>query len=436
MRTINIVFKSLYACAHQCGFCHVLYVPRNNSYMPTGDVKATFDEMERMFAGNRVELEMSGGEFTMRKDAVELISYLRRKQIWWSSLVLDTMGVFLGDEPLARALGSLFDKANVSIHACDAALHAATSASRTRFEDLEAGLRNVFRYFPAVFTNTSLTTLNYNRVSEIAEFVLRARESSPQTPLYCLFYIPVYREYGESTKENRLRLQGEDNAAFVPRPETMEILRTEFARARALLAVHGVPAILRDFNVPACIYDSITGSFPDSSFGIPNFTAGSYFIDYAHPIAGRHTLDEVYPTTQGRSKLAECRECIVDELCAGIPTAWSDAGYRAAPVDEERYAAAFPMQLLNQTLFTVFHDAVKARQVLSCIPIDWPRLAVSFAGWLAGDKIRAARCRISALSAPERSQLLIRYLAASGENGAAQLANILTEEMRLPVSYA
>ena len=39
MRTINIVFKSLYACAHQCGFCHVLYVPRNTSYMTTEEVR-------------------------------------------------------------------------------------------------------------------------------------------------------------------------------------------------------------------------------------------------------------------------------------------------------------------------------------------------------------------------------------------------------------
>src|SRR4029077_3193040 len=123
MRTINIVFKSLYACAHQCGFCHVLHVARNNSFMTTPEVKTTFDQIEALFAGSRVELEMSGGEFTMRKDAVALIEYLRTKRIRWSSLVLDTMGVFLADDDLARSLGSLFDKANVSVHACDPELH-------------------------------------------------------------------------------------------------------------------------------------------------------------------------------------------------------------------------------------------------------------------------------------------------------------------------
>src|ERR1035438_6063793 len=53
--TVNIVIKSLYACAHQCGFCHVLHVPRNISYMPTAQVKETFDRIEEMFEGRRVE---------------------------------------------------------------------------------------------------------------------------------------------------------------------------------------------------------------------------------------------------------------------------------------------------------------------------------------------------------------------------------------------
>jgi hypothetical protein len=404
--------------------------------MSTEQVKSTFDEIEGMFTGQRLELEMSGGEFTMRKDAVELIHYLRMKKIWWSSLVLDTMGVYLADESLARALGSLFDKANVSIHSCDAALHSMTAGDRTRFEDLETGLRNVFKFFPAVFTNTSLTSLNYNRITEIAEFILGARKSSPGKPLYCLFYIPVYREYGEANKENRFRLQGEDNAGFVPRAEALAILRAEFFRARTLLEAHGVPAILRDFNVPACLYDGITGSFPDSSFGLPNFTAASYFIDFAHPIAAGHSLDQVYPNTQGRSKVDACRECLVDEICVGLPLAWSQAGYRAIPIDDKRYAAAFPLQLLNQTLFTIFHDAVKARRVLSQVNIDWARLAVSFTAWLAGNEIRAARRRVAEMSVPERCQMLIRYLEASEISGAPRLADVLAEEMHPPASYA
>src|SRR6266850_5299336 len=212
MHTVNIVFKSLYACAHQCGFCHVLHVPRNVSYMSKEEVKATFDCIEEIFDGSRVEMEMSGGEFTLRHDGVELIEYLRTKRIFWSSLVLDTMAVPLADESLARSLGKLFHKANVSVHACDADLHAITSASRTSFEHLEAGLKNLFRFFPAVFTNTSINRFNYSRLSEIAGFILNARRDSPGTPLCCLFYLPVYRRYGAAKKENAFRLQGEDNA--------------------------------------------------------------------------------------------------------------------------------------------------------------------------------------------------------------------------------
>ena len=286
-----------------------------------------------------------------------------------------------------------------------------------------------------MFTNTALTSLNYTRIADIARFILRAREASPSTPLYCLFYMPVYREYGAANRENRFRLQGEDNAAFAPPAAALARLRAEFAEARRVLADHGVPAILRDFNVPACVYDSITGSFPDSAYGIPNFTAGSYFVDYEHPIAEAHTLDQVYSTTQGRAKPDTCRSCIVDEFCAGFPTAWSQAGYPVVPVDETRYAADFPIRLLNQTLFQSFHDAVKARQALSNVSVDWTRVAISFAVWVGGNEIRGARARISQLSAAERCRLLIQFLQDADLGGARDLAALLTEAM-IPVSHA
>jgi len=431
MRTINIVFKSLYACAHQCGFCHVLHVARNNSFMSTEEVKATFDEIETVFAGQRVELEMSGGEFTMRKDAIVLIEYLRTKRISWSSLVLDTMGVLLADEGLARSLGALFDKAHVSVHACDPALHAATSGSRTEFARLEAGLRNVFRFFPAVFTNTSITALNHQRLTDIAAFVLRARESAPDTPLYCLYYLPVYREYGTSNKENRFRLQQEDNASFVPPSSALAALGQEFGRTRGLLAAHGVTAVLRDFNLPACMYQRISGSFPENAYGLPNFMRDCYFTDYAHPIRERHTLEAVYPSLEKRTKGQECRECVAGDVCPGMPAAWIRAGHRPEPVDPAEYASLLPGQLLNQTFFTIFHDAVRMKRLLAAVPVDWTALADSFFDAHRGDAddIRQARARIAALSPAERVTALLHHLRSGPGRGARLLAALLEEEI-------
>jgi pyruvate-formate lyase-activating enzyme len=435
VRTINIVFKSLYACAHQCGFCHVLHVARNDSYMSTADVKATFDQIETMCAGSRVELEMSGGEFTMRKDAVELIAYLRTKQIHWSSLVLDTMGVFLADEDLARSLGALFDKANVSVHACDAALHAATSGSRTRFEQLEAGLVNLFRFFPAVFTNTSISALNHTRLSDIARFILRAREASPSTPLFCLYYLPVFREYGEANKENVFRLQGTDNSDFVPPASALQALNGEFQRTKALLAAQGVPVLLRDFNLPACIYHQVSGSFPDHAFGLPNFMTDCYFTDFAHPIAEKHTLEAVYPSMHQRVKTPRCGECIVDDLCPGIPAAWLKAGHEPQPIDVDDYSAVLPAHVLNQTLFGIFHDAARMKRVLALMSVDWAALARSFFDALGGDPardVRQARSRVASVPASHRAAALVQHLQSRDERDWRMLASLLDHEISRP----
>jgi MoaA/NifB/PqqE/SkfB family radical SAM enzyme len=430
MRTVNIVFKSLYACAHQCGFCHVLHVPRNISYMSTSQVKDTFDRIETMFEGQRVEMEVSGGEFTLRKDAVELIEYLRTKKIRWSSLVLDTMAVPLADASLAAALGALFDKANVSIHACDTQLHAAISASRTSFGDLATALRNIFLYFPAVFTNTSINKFNVARLHEVAGFILQAREVSPNTPLYCLFYIPVYRRYGEAKLENRFRLAGEDNAELIPDSQALGKLAEEFARLRNVLAAQNVSALLRDFNVPACIYHGVTKTFPESSFALPNFTSDCYFIDYAHPLHEHHTLEAVYPSLEDRAKPHECYGCVADGVCAGIPRQWLEKGYRAHPIDETEYARSFALQILNHTVFGLFHDAVRARATLAPLPLDWTAIAQGFFRCLGGDPadITAARNRISVLSAGVRADRLIAHLREMNDPVARVLSGILWKE--------
>jgi len=433
MRTVTIIFKSLYACQHQCGFCHVLHVPRNTSYMSTEDVKATFDVMERKYEGCRVDLDMSGGEFSMRKDAVELIEYLRTKRIHFSSLVLDTMAVPLAKEELARALGRLFTKANVSIHAADPGVHAQVSASKTDFEDLRAGLVNLFRYFPAVFTNTSINNFNYDRLTDIAKFVLKARrDAGSETPLYCSYYLPVYRHYGESQKENHRRLQDVDNTQFLPPGGRLDDVAAEFERTRSLLAMHGAVAQLRDFNYPACVYRRVTGTYPENSYGLPNFMNEAYFTDYNHPMDHGYTLEEVYPSMYGRVKDAACASCVAEPICPGITAEWRKQGYDVAPVDEAEYAAAFPVQLLNKTLQSVVFDPIRLSALIDSA-VDWGAVRAALIGRLSGDArdIRAVRDRVLSFSPADRARALIGVLRGHGGDGAAVAAALDAELAQL-----
>jgi pyruvate-formate lyase-activating enzyme len=424
--TVNIVFKSLYSCAHKCPFCHVLAVPRNVSYMSTAAVKATFDEIERRFAGGRVELELSGGEFTQRKDAVELVRYLRTKRICFSSLVLDTMAVPLADDALCQALGALFDKVNVSIHAPDAETHALTSGSSTSFARLQHALANVFRYFRAVFTNTSICVHNYDRLDRIAEMILAARTASPQTPLFCLFYLPVYREYGAAGAESAWRLQADSNVDLLPPAEALPHMRAEFGRVRARLAGHGVAAVLRDFNVPACIHHAVAEVYPENAFGLANFMTGCLFTDYAHPLEEQHTLEAVYPSMSDRVKSDACGSCVASDVCPGVPAHWQERGYRVAPLDRSEYGRQFPVRLLNQVLFAAVHDAVVLQRAVAHLPVDWTATAVSFLARVAGDApdIETARARVRALTPGERVDHLVAHLS-SGTAAEAMLAKLI-----------
>ncbi|MGK3968453.1 radical SAM protein [Sorangium sp. So ce118] len=432
MRTVTIIFKSLYSCQHQCGFCHVLYVPRSTSYMSTEAVQRTFDAIEARFAGCRVDLDMSGGEFALRRDAVELMRYLRTKKIHFSSLVLDTMAVPLADEALARELGALFTKVNVSVHAPDPLVHAQVSASKTDFNDLKAGLIHLFRYFPAVFTNTSINRYNHDRLRDIARFVLKARSASGrETPLFCAYYLPVYRHYGEAVAENQRRLQGADNADFLPHGSQLGEVRAELARTRALLELHGASAQLRDFNYPACVYHRVTGDLPEHAYGLPNFMNDSFFTDYTHPIDEEWSLEEVYPSMYDRVKDEACASCIAEPTCPGITREWRRRGYEPVPVEEAAYAAGFPERLINRTLHGTFFDPIRISALVDALPIDWAELGRSFFEHLArgGEELRSARARIAALSPAERARGLIAHLEARGGPGEAALAAAIAEEL-------
>jgi pyruvate-formate lyase-activating enzyme len=414
--TVNIVFKSLYSCAHKCPFCHVLAVPRNVSYMSTAAVKATFDEIETLFSGRRVELELSGGEFTLRKDALELVEYVRTKRIRWSSLVLDTMAVPLADEALCKALGALFDKVNVSVHAPDAERHASISGSSTSFERLQTALANVFRYFPAVFTNTSICVHNYDCLEQVADTILTARQVSPGTPLFCLFYLPVYREYGEAGSENAWRIHAGSNVDLLPDGGKLPEIRAAFQRVRTRLAAEGVAAVLRDFNVPACVYRTVADTFPENAFGLANFMTDCYFTDYMHPIAERHTLEGVYPSMSDRVKPEACGPCVAAAVCPGIPDAWQQRGYHVVPVDRAEYEREFPLRLLNQVLFAIVHDAVALRHAVSGLPVDWTAIAAAFLARLCDGAldVEIARARVREIPLAARVETLIGYLADSG----------------------
>jgi hypothetical protein len=397
--------------------------------MSTEEVKDTFDVIEKKYAGCAVDLDMSGGEFSMRKDAAELAEYARTKRIHFSSLVLDTMAVPLAKPELARALGHIFSRANVSVHAADADVHAKVSASKTDFDDLRAGLENIFRYFPAVFTNTSINCFNYDRLTSIAKFVLKARKASGRdTPLDCAYYLPVYRLYGEAVKENQRRLQDVDNTQFLPPGDKLDDLAVEFDRARSLLQLHGATAQLRDFNYPACVYRRVTGTYPENSYGLPNFMNDAYFTDYNHPMEHGYTLEEVYPSMFGRVKDPACSSCVAEPVCPGITAEWRKQGYDVHPIDEAEYGARFPEQLLSKVLQSIVFDPVELSGIIAMPDVDWLTVQTALYARLSGRAadVREARDNISSFSIAARARALCDVL---DESGARQLAARLTTEI-------
>jgi MoaA/NifB/PqqE/SkfB family radical SAM enzyme len=164
IRKIEIVTG--FSCNNNCLFCSV------------GDKLRSFDktteevmaDIDRAVSEKPEEINFTGGEPTIRRDILELISYTKNKGI--EKIRVTTNGrMFFYDEFAEKMVDSGLTGAIFSVHCPDARLHDSLSGVKGSFEQTMKGLKNLHSYDKTIDINTVIISKAYKLLPKTMEMI-------------------------------------------------------------------------------------------------------------------------------------------------------------------------------------------------------------------------------------------------------------------------
>lgn len=154
-------------CDEACLFCYG--ADKKSLELPLGDLKSIIDVLYN--TGFR-EFNIGGGEPTVRKDLVDILSYIKQKE--GSLVYLSTNAMKLSrDENLRRALFSVVDLFGLSIDGSNTDMNVAMTRHQNHFNANGLFLEQLSEEFPdkPVKIGTVVSKINYVDVPQIGNHI-------------------------------------------------------------------------------------------------------------------------------------------------------------------------------------------------------------------------------------------------------------------------
>jgi len=155
-----------FACNNNCVFCAQAHK------RPLGD--RTTDELKKEIANAREtcdEIVFTGGEPTIRKDLVELVSYASK--LGYSVIQIQSNGRMLSYTNFCRSLiHAGATEFSPALHGHTMQLHEIQTRCEESFNQIIAGIKNLRSLKAKVMTNTVITKYNYRFLPEITELLV------------------------------------------------------------------------------------------------------------------------------------------------------------------------------------------------------------------------------------------------------------------------
>ena len=154
-----------YRCNNNCPHCYVAR-PSNYPELATDDWKAVLD---RVWDVGIPHVCFTGGEATLHRDLVELVTYAEGKGLVTGLL---TNGRRLSDAEYVQALVTAgLDHAQITLESHDDAIHDGMVAASGAWQETVDGIRNAVAAGLYTTTNTTLTRENVPTIEDTVAFV-------------------------------------------------------------------------------------------------------------------------------------------------------------------------------------------------------------------------------------------------------------------------
>lgn len=164
MKKISIITG--YACNNNCVFC---YNSNKRSYpdLTTEEIKKRLTEAKKE---GYEHVNFSGGEFTIRKDALEIIAFT--KKLGFRVIEITTNGRMFSYPYTARKfVENGVNSIIYSIYGSDATSHDSLTKSKGSFEQILKAIENTKKLGIPFFANVLIVKQNYKKLPEITEFL-------------------------------------------------------------------------------------------------------------------------------------------------------------------------------------------------------------------------------------------------------------------------
>lgn len=168
-----------YTCNNNCVFCYDKE-KRGIKDLNTTEIKNTLSQSRNLGCQY---LDFLGGEFTIRKDASELIAFAKR--LGFQVISVTTNGrIFTYKRHLQRFVDAGINSIVFSIHGHTPELHDAQTKVDGSFRQLMKGIENAKKLGFEVRTNTTINSFNYKNLPEIAEFLIKTGTTNAEFPYF------------------------------------------------------------------------------------------------------------------------------------------------------------------------------------------------------------------------------------------------------------
>lgn len=308
--TDRVVVITGYMCNNFCRFC---YVADKRNYLKDKNTEQIKNDLDNGRKNGATYVDFIGGESTIRKDILELISYA--KELGFKTIKVTTNGrIFYYKDFAKKMVDNGLNGAIFSIHGHTAELHDFQTRSPGSFKQATQGIKNLQELGVYCETNTTISKLNYNFLPDMERLFIKLGIDNSEFIFCdphgnaCEYFdqiVPYYSEI-ESYVHNAINIGIENN----------------------------VRHIMVNY-IPFCFmqgFEKHIGEFFITDLKIEH--RGVDFIDLDNKITRR---------TEARLKGPQCKKCRFDPICEGI---WKEYAIRRG-FSELKHIIGIPIKNLE-----------------------------------------------------------------------------------------
>jgi len=164
-----------YGCNAKCPFCYYydsVITKENQENLTTEEAK------ERLRLAQQYgveEIEFTGGEVTLRKDFIELVSYAKQ-ELKFKVVCMITNGIVLANlDYMEKLVAAGMDDILFSVHGHNAELHDRLTVTPGSFKRIMQAIDNAIALGIRVRTNTVVCQINYQHLDDIFQLLIGKR---------------------------------------------------------------------------------------------------------------------------------------------------------------------------------------------------------------------------------------------------------------------